>query len=147
MIRPAVDEDIHDVFNWRNDPQARAMFISEAHINFADHESWYSAVIRSNDSMVLIGELDDHKVGICRFDGLQGDKRADVSINLNPAMRSRGLGKILLADSISYFRRNHTNQLSAQIKRINTISYRLFAGCGFSRLDEDLDLIYMFRGD
>lgn len=145
LIRLAAEEDMYDVFEWRNDPHTRNMFIRSAPISFSDHETWYRSVIKSSDSIVLIGEIDQQKVGVCRFDDIRGHKSVDVSINMNPKMRNKRLGSPLLMGSILYLRRYCSKSISAQIRKINSRSCRLFSACGFKAVLEDHDLIYMLR--
>ena len=68
-VRLAIAEDIVDVFEWRNDSQARKMFHSSDIVNWDRHSAWYRKTLE-NDARCLLMCVDDNgiKVGVVRFD-------------------------------------------------------------------------------
>lgn len=125
-----VDSD--DLFQWRNDPQTRAASISTAEVSWNDHEKWFEATLDSKSRTIYIA-IDDggSKLGMCRFDALP--EGTEVSINLNPAVRGRGLASGVLSECIDKYRVDFSKVqlLIAQIREENLASVRVFEKSGF----------------
>ena len=81
-----------------------------------------------------------------RFDLDGSGESAEVSINLNPSDRGKGLSKPLLKSAISHFRRTHDVPLVAEIRKTNRPSIRCFEGVGFERCASD-GSFYRYRLD
>ena len=131
IIRRATPDDALDVLNWRNDPLTRSMSLTQDKVEEQAHVAWFARVLGEAAITLLIGEVDGEKVGMVRFD--RGDA-TEVSININPACRGRGLGHQLLADAMAWA----PGDLVAVIKDENLASRRLFEGAGF-QLQETAD--------
>ena len=131
IIRRATPDDALDVLNWRNDPLTRSMSLTQDEVEEQAHVAWFARVLGEAAITLLIGEVDGEKVGMVRFD--RGDA-TEVSININPACRGRGLGHQLLAGAMAWA----PGDLVAVIKDENLASRRLFEGAGF-QLQETAD--------
>jgi RimJ/RimL family protein N-acetyltransferase len=107
-----------------------------AEIPWEDHCAWYQQAARDPDKTILIACTTEGPACMVRFDHL-GDGEAEISINMNPAVRGRGLGKHVLTEACAYgFERLGTRRLQARIKPTNAPSLRLFEGAGFVFHDE-----------
>lgn len=124
IIRKATSEDALDVLAWRNDPLTRAMSRVQDVVEEASHGAWFSKAINDPRRTVLIGELDEQKIGMVRFD--HGDE-TEISININPSFRGRGLGYQLLCAALAYV----GGPIVAEIRDDNIASLRLFERAGF----------------
>jgi RimJ/RimL family protein N-acetyltransferase len=129
-LRLADASDRAAVFEWRNDATSRRMSLDGDPVEWDAHCTWYDASLRSDDRLLLIGEVAAGRVGVVRF-----DFRAEecvVSINLNPSFRGRGLAGPLLAASIEHAARERKARVFvARIKPENEASQRIFGRCGF----------------
>lgn len=76
------------------------------------------------------------KMGMCRFDTLP--EGVEVSINLNPALRGKGLAKPILEKCIDTFIQEYpeATTLFAQIRVENSASIRIFEQVGFRPMSE-----------
>lgn len=88
------------------------------------HVEWFDRAVSDPRQTLLIGEVDGEKVGMVRFD--HGDP-TEVSININPICRGRGLGYSLLSEAMKW----SAGDLLAEIKEENTASKRIFERAGF----------------
>tara|TARA_S200000501_G_C20643876_1_gene664428 strand:- start:376 stop:840 length:465 start_codon:yes stop_codon:yes gene_type:complete len=135
-IDQAKKEDSADIFFWRNNLYSRMMFRRRQKIKFSQHKIWYFNSLRSKSSIILICKtLEEHqsKIGVVRFNILKHKYVAEVSINLSPKMRRKGLGLICLKKSIKFFKEKFTDckYLTANVKIINIPSIKIFKNSGF----------------
>jgi RimJ/RimL family protein N-acetyltransferase len=125
FVRKATKADALDVLAWRNDPLTRSMSRTPDEVEEAPHLDWFEKALRDPSRTLLIGELDGQKIGMVRFD--HGEE-TEVSINLNPACRGKGLSQVLLTESMAWVR----GTIVAEIRPENLASQRLFEHAGFS---------------
>ena len=123
-IRNATDADAEDVWAWRQDPHTRAMSRSQAETPLAAHLAWFAAALSDPGRTLLIGEVGDVKAGMVRFDR---GAVTEISINVNPACRSRGYGQALLSLALE----REDGEVWAEIRVENVASQRLFGRAGF----------------
>ena len=93
---------------------------------------------------MYIGESDGFKVGICRFDFNERELCSKVLINMNPAARGKGLGKILLQSSIEMYLDQTNYDLKAKVKIDNIVSKKIFSYEGFELAETNVNEL-LFR--
>jgi ribosomal protein S18 acetylase RimI-like enzyme len=128
ILRNATEADALDVWAWRQDPLTRAMSRSAEAVELASHMAWFAKALADPARMLLIGEADGEKVGMVRFD--RGEV-TEVSINVNPQHRGRGLGFTLLSEALNRVE----GDVWAEVKDENLASRRLFERAGFELHD------------
>jgi RimJ/RimL family protein N-acetyltransferase len=87
--------------------------------------AWFTNAIDDPRRAVLIGELDGQKLGMVRFDC---GEETQVSININPLFRGRGLGYDLLMGALACA---PSGPVVAGVREDNLASRRLFERAGF----------------
>lgn len=142
LVRPAALSDSVDILTWRNDAVTRKMSRNSEHISVIQHEQWFENAVTSEQKFVFICEDQSHgnsKVGMIRFDLLNSADEAEVSINLNPDFRGRGLAKICLSSGIEYFKMRcpHISKIYAEVRLENNVSLHLFESVGFKTHSSD----------
>ncbi len=152
-IRQAVAADAVTVYQWRNDPSTRAASVTTHEVLWEDHEAWFTRLLKSADHRMYIADEtgpDDvaESVGTVRFDIVSDGISADVSINLNPAHRGRGLGGPVLRAAMERFdaSRDDLLPLHAVIRPTNAASIRIFQDAGFEPAGDDGVLLHFWRG-
>lgn len=123
-LRRATEADAIDAWTWRNDPVTRAMSRHQEEVEQAAHVEWFRNAVTDPHRALLIGEVEGEKVGMVRFDH---GAETEVSINVNPAHRSRGYGYALLSEAMARV----GGEVWAEIKDENLASQRLFERVGF----------------
>ena len=126
-LRKATPADSLDLWRWRNDPVTRAMSRSSGPVERPAHNAWFARVLKDPAVSLFIGEIEEGPVGMVRFDH---GAETEVSINLNPAFRGRGLSYALLAAGLAEV----GGMVFAEIKDGNAASRRLFERAGFRRV-------------
>ena len=144
LIRTADLSDLRDIFEWRNDFFSRSMFLNSEVVSLNDHIDWYHRYLKNPHKIIYIGSINELKAGVVYFD--EDTKQSKVSINLNPLLRGKGFGFLLLSKSISVYKQIKDTPLIATVKKENYPSIRIFTKCGFHIKSED-DLCYhLIRG-
>lgn len=130
-VRPATPEDATRVFEWANDPETRAVSFTQSRILWEEHQSWFSRKLADPRCHLMIGEnAAGAAIGMVRFDTEAAT--ADVSINLAPDHRSRGLGTTLLRVACRELsRKGAAREVRALIKPGNAASQCAFKHAGF----------------
>lgn len=116
-------------------------------VDWETHTIWFaSSLLDAGRIILLVGKVDGiaESVGMVRFDLDDAEKSAEISINLNPSDRGKGLSKPLLTSALSYFRRFHDVPIVAEIRKTNIASVRCFEGVGFEQYASD-DSFYRYR--
>ena len=129
IIRPATYQDSDDLFLWRNDAQTRTMSITSDMVKRQGHDQWLEATLSNPNRVLYIGEVDNKKIGMCRFD--IDEDMACVSINLNPLARGKGMATTFLQKAIDTFWDEYQCDLTATIKHDNIASMKCFEKIGF----------------
>ena len=140
-IRLATISDSKSLFDWRSDEISRAMFFNESSPSIEEHNIWLEKSLSNVDRTLYIGELGDEKIGMCRFDFKQSERLADVSINVSPTSRGRGLGKKLLFESVECYLEKNKHNLLAKVKPNNLASLKIFDSVGFESFASNEDEI------
>jgi len=136
IVRPAKKADMHDVWVWWNDPHTRAMMATKGNVAWTEHRKWFEHLLTDNSRLLMMGLCSREKIGVVRFDLRRHDtKLYEVSINLNPLFRGRGLGSLLLKKSCHYFfQRYRDSNLYANVGVPHNIaSQKTFENAGFIR--------------
>ncbi len=130
QARYAQEDDLQDLFDWRNDSQARLMSFNSEAVAFSDHEAWFKQTLSNPDRVIVIGLDGEHKLGMVRYD--RRSRVAVVGINLNPLFRGRGLAAPLLAESETAIPRSwRIESLEAKVKVTNLASLKAFESAGY----------------
>ena len=144
-IRPADLNDCKSLFDWLSDELSRTMFFNGSSQSIEEHEVWFKNSLCNVDRVLYVGELGYKKLGVCRFDFMESEMLAEVSINMNPSMRGSGLEEKFLLESIeSYLEKNKYNLL-AKVKPNNLTSLNVFKSAGFESFASDESMIVLRR--
>jgi RimJ/RimL family protein N-acetyltransferase len=130
QARPAMTTDARLLFDWRNDPQTRAVSRTAGPLQWDQHVRWVEATIDDplRQLLVIENETGD-PIGTVRWD--LGDEGWEVSITTAPFFRERGLGSAILAAGEKALVEPHAGRLLAAVHRDNEASRRLFARAGY----------------
>lgn len=131
-LRPATLDDAKHLFDWRNDPTARAVSGDTNPLVWDDHLSWVTRALENPAHRILIGIQNDTPVGVVRF--AKDNDHMVVSLALAPGQQGRGLGKTLLAAGLAQIA---PTPVMASIRNDNAASRACFSACGFMPVGQD----------
>lgn len=139
--------DIKEIFEWRNDMLAVEMSLDTNLINWADHIEWFQKILNNEKNFFLMCMYKESKkkIGYVRFDIISN--QANISINLSPSMRGKGLAKECLISSLLIFNKkfNEIKTINAKVKSKNIASIKTFNKAGFSIIQKTKEvLIYQY---
>jgi UDP-2,4-diacetamido-2,4,6-trideoxy-beta-L-altropyranose hydrolase len=144
-LRPPCEGDSRLIWTWRNDPVSRDNFRNEDPISWQAHEAWFHAALADPNKIIFIGQIDNIPIGIIRFDLIDGPV-FDVSINLAPERRGKGVGAQLLAAACETIEREgRAVPLQAVVRLGNIASRRVFQQCGFVEREIDGAFVSYWR--
>lgn len=129
-LRPAAETDREFLWEWANDPVARAWSFHPGPIGWEEHLDWFRRKREDPNSAIYIAEEDGQPVAVAGFviEGAQ----AIVSINVASRRRGRGIGASVLRLACSRLvEERGPLSVVALIKRGNAASERAFARAGF----------------
>ena len=126
FVRSAIIEDCRPMWEWWNDPVTRQMMKDNDPVPYESHAAWFEKAIVDPNRMLCVGVLDSKAFGVVRF--LKEEEGVyEVSINLDSVLRGKGLGSILMGESINILKSKESpSLLFAMLKKINTPSKRTF---------------------
>ena len=125
-------EDSSDILTWRNDPASRKMSNTWSIISPTEHATWFADMLENRDHIGIVGEVNGEKIGVVFM--LISAGTSNVSINLNPLHRGKGVAASLLRSSILEVQKIFPTiqQFTAEIKDTNTASMKIFVQNGFN---------------
>ena len=133
LTRLVTREDAEYLFKWRNDPRTIAMSLNSMPVTWDEHINWLRDALNNEKKLLILCYLKNSApVGFVRFDVYY--HYAEVSINLNPCSRGKGLAKRCLTAALDIFKKKfqRPTQIIARIKIENKASQQLFTSAGFT---------------
>jgi UDP-2,4-diacetamido-2,4,6-trideoxy-beta-L-altropyranose hydrolase len=125
-LRRAVPDDMELFYYWANDPAVRKHSFAKDLIGWQGHISWFKKKLESSNTLIWVMQTANGlPVGQVRFD--INDGIADIAYSLDPLVRGRGWGKLLLKLGIDKFKNTYTDILCrGKVKSDNLPSKRCF---------------------
>jgi UDP-4-amino-4,6-dideoxy-N-acetyl-beta-L-altrosamine N-acetyltransferase len=137
-------EESHLVWEWRNDPVARQMSRSIDPISWEQHQRWFQQAVSDPKIQILIASRAGIAIGMVRLELIE-ERVAEVNININPALRGKGFGQLLLNKASQYaFETMQIDALYAEVKPENVPSIKIFEGAGF-HFERERDGLLTYR--
>jgi UDP-2,4-diacetamido-2,4,6-trideoxy-beta-L-altropyranose hydrolase len=131
-LRRAEEADCRLIWQWSNDPAARAVAFTTHQIPWEEHLAWWHTHFNVRDCLIYIAVGEDGPAGQVRYD-IDGDT-ATISINVAPAFRGRGYGtRIIELGSEALFASSGLGKIDAYVRPENTASIHAFLKAGFAK--------------
>jgi RimJ/RimL family protein N-acetyltransferase len=147
LLRLVNADDAVALWRWRNDLETRRNSISTAELSLQEHMTWFEASLTNPARVIYVSEIHGEKCGSIRFDLIDTDKKLwRVSIMMSPEFRGRGLGNASLSLACAEMVRCYSDcSFTAEARRFNAPSLRIFERCGFSPTSATDDFITLSR--
>lgn len=133
-IRLATLDDELILYEWRNEPKARANSFNLNQIDYGKHKKWFRDKLASNDSyiFILIDEINNQKCGQIRFD--LKNFTAKISYSINQSYRGKSLGKLIIKLGMEHAKQYFlVNKFIAYVKYSNIASIKTFEQLSYSK--------------
>ncbi|MGO8983400.1 MAG: UDP-2,4-diacetamido-2,4,6-trideoxy-beta-L-altropyranose hydrolase [Terriglobales bacterium] len=130
-LRLVREMDCGLLFEWAQDPVARAASFHSAAISWEEHSRWFAERLQDPQSRIYIGEnAGSDAVGLVRFQ--IEDDSALLSVNVASRFRGEGWGReLILFSTRDLVRTRGVRRVQAFVKPENHASVRLFEASGF----------------
>lgn len=133
-VRKALPGDAEMILAWRNDPETRRQSRETEPVSHESHATWFETRLNDPDTLLVIAEVDATPCGVVRFIRHRVQS-ADVSVNLAPGMRRRGIGPQVLSQAIGLAAaQRFAANATAEIREGNAASLKLVAQCNFRQV-------------
>lgn len=131
-LRLATMQDRLAVYEWRNDPRARAHAHDPAPLEFSSHANWFETVLADPNRVLLIALAASKPVAVVRFDCV--GTCATISIYLVPDMHGRALGPAVIRQASAWLlgQRSEIDSILAEVRPENQTSARAFNEAGYA---------------
>jgi RimJ/RimL family protein N-acetyltransferase len=126
-LRPVTAADARILHAWRNDLDTRLASRKSEPVEWAEHENWLAAALKSSNRMLRIAEIEGHPVGVVRAD--RSGEFWELSWNVAPGIRGQGIGCSMLALFVAAI----DGPLRAAIRRDNVASIKIATSIGMIR--------------
>lgn len=146
VCQPIV-QHARQIMTWRNDPVTLSVSYHREPKVWESFWPEYQATYFSDYPHPVFILSDGERVGFIRFKnaahphGWRG-KTVEVSINLAPERRGRGLGQVALRAVCRYLLREHSvDSVYAEVRQENAVSRHVFLTAGFTNLGPTTKLV------
>lgn len=135
-LRRAAPADAEVVWQWNNDPTARAVSIQQDPIPWPSHQLWFARAIADPDQRLWVIEQLGAPCGIVRVRRDAAAAEGTVSIALAESARGKGVGVAALRQTATrYYDETGDRRLLAWIAPDNAASLAAFARAGYQLRD------------
>lgn len=130
-LKDVREEDIDDLFKWRNHPDVRKNSFNTASILWDEHKKWFKAEIEDPNTTIYIACCNEQKIGSIRFE--DRGEAIKVSVMLNPGFLGKGLGSEVIRLGTERFikEKKPDKSVHAEIKKDNLASIKAFQKAGY----------------
>lgn len=138
----AIEADARQVMTWRNDPVTLSVSFHQ------DPKVWErfwpefrtEYFIGAPGLHPLFAVEGDERVAFVRYraieeEGVARGATVDISINIAPQARGRGLGKRVIEACLAYLSQQPVDRVYAEVLSHNVASLKLFVSTGFTQLE------------
>ncbi len=140
QLRAATMADARRLFDWRNDPDARAMSFSTSEISFENHLVWLSDLLADPLRQQMVAELNGDPCGAVRSE-LKNEITV-LSWMMNPVFRGQGIGGLM----VTKFAATIPGPIRAEMKTVNVPSARIAERAGLAFVCEIDGILRYERG-
>ncbi|MDD3607976.1 MAG: GNAT family N-acetyltransferase, partial [Candidatus Moranbacteria bacterium] len=115
----AEEDDLKNLYAWRNDPITRRYAFNSKKIKLRDHKKWFMNSLKNPKRQIFILLSDNlKKIGQVRFDII--GKKAEIDIAISPEERGKGYGSSVLKKITGIYLDNfNVSYVIAKIKHTN----------------------------
>ncbi len=141
-IVPESPEDIRLIMEWRNDQDTRRNSFHDTPVQCPDFFNQFKIEYCADPTLpCLFAILNGQRIGFLRFCRIVDPqermlKACDISINVAPQYRGRGLGSKIIQSVLPLLRSRGIETVLAEVKIDNKGSIDTFAKAGFQIIDE-----------
>jgi RimJ/RimL family protein N-acetyltransferase len=146
-MRDVTFQDSEVLLEWRNLIDVRMSSRNSDLIPIETHSKWFNNRLKLMPNQPFwVFENSLGKIGFIRFDFNSTLKHYEISVLINPALRGKGFGKMVLHRAIeSFLAQDSESNFFAEVHINNPSSKSLFLSCGFQEFGHSGDFLAFKR--
>lgn len=143
-IRDLQDSDALEIYRWRNNEITVKYSKTGRGVGPEEHSEWFKNVISSSKYLVKIALMNEKPIGIITFTKIDMVNHFEISINISPEFRKRGLAtKFLSLSERELIKKVGECTLRALVLANNKDSIIFFEKSNYRLIQKNIDsLIY-----
>ena len=143
-VRDVQDSDALEIYRWRNDEITVKYSKTGRGVEPEEHSEWFENVISSSKYLVKIALINEKPIGIITFMKIDIMNHFEISINISPEFRKRGLAtKFLSLSEMELIKKVGECTIRALVLANNKDSISFFEKCNYRMIQKNNDsLIY-----
>ena len=143
-VRDVQDSDSPEIYRWRNDEITVKYSKTGRGVEPEEHSGWFKNVISSSKYLVKIALINEKPIGIITFTKMDIMNHYEISINISPEFRKRGLAtKFLSLSEMELIKKVGECTLRALVLANNKGSISFFEKSNYRLIQKNNDsLIY-----
>ena len=146
IVRNPKASDIEEIFKWRNDLDTIKYSKTRRGVQQLEHSNWFDDVTSSSDKIIKIAEIDKFPVGVVIFSKISDPDNIEISINIAPESRKKGVGsKLILLGEIELLKILNSARIIAVVDNKNKKSLKVFQKNHYEILRVDNSYVTLFK--
>tara|TARA_B100000768_G_C11226269_1_gene352932 strand:- start:392 stop:1255 length:864 start_codon:yes stop_codon:yes gene_type:complete len=131
LIRAIKSEDLNNITDWYKSFDDETAFMQNIPKSLKLNIGWSKNVLQSNRNIILIGEYDNKKIGLCKFTLNDTGDSAHVSVKISPEKFTQILYENLLIGAIKKYLVSNNVELFSYVEPDDDYGIKFFESVGF----------------
>jgi len=142
-IQNAKKRNVKFLYNLRNNPVTRKMFVNVDFLNYKDHRIWFNKALKKSNPKIFIAykKKGNKEIGYVRF--YRKDLFTEVSICVSKKYRKKKLSKSIL--DLSEKKIKYNTIFLAKVKKNNLMSEKLFISQNYQKLRSSKNISFYIK--
>ena len=146
IVRNPKASDIEEIFKWRNDLDTIKYSKTRRGVQQIEHTNWFDEVTSSSDKIIKIAEIEKVPVGVVIFSKISDPDNIEISINIAPESRKKGVGsKLILLGEMELLKTLNNARIIAVVDNKNKKSLKVFQKNNYEILRVDKSHVTLFK--
>lgn len=146
IVRNPRASDIEEIFKWRNDLDTIKYSKTRRGVQQIEHSNWFYEITSSPNTIIKVAEIDKVPVGVIIFSKINDPNNIEISINISPESRKKGVGSnLILLGEMELLKTVNKARIVAVVDSRNKKSLKVFQKNNYKILHVDNSHVTLFK--
>jgi RimJ/RimL family protein N-acetyltransferase len=146
IVRNPKASDIEEIFKWRNDLDTIKYSKTRRGVQQIEHSNWFYEITSSPNTIIKVAEIDKVPVGVIIFSKINDPNNIEISINIAPESRKKGVGSnLILLGEMELLKTVNKARIVAVVDSRNKKSLKVFQKNNYEILRVDNSHVTLFK--